>query len=184
MFADDTNLLTKESSRVPIEQLLEKTFLEWSERVHPDKYERLHAGGITSETYTAAARFLGAWIQANGKHDKDTKRRLQKANLVWRRFFKQIGRVSVDDKHLGLLVRSTVEACLLFACESRTSSRRQLQQYQSFMNKVTLGLCQQRKIEMHEKQIPMQDLRKRLSIDPVEISIGWRQLQFIGHQAR
>eukprot|EP00959_Pyramimonas_sp_CCMP1952_P127814 2673338-Pyramimonas_sp.AAC.1 len=73
-------------------------------------------------------------------------------------------------------------ARLLFGCESRTFSKYEPKEHQAFVNKCTLGLLRQRRIAMSSDRKTMQDLRKALNLDAIEIYIDWRCLQFLGHQ--
>ena len=140
MLADDTNLVDRKSRQKQFEELLEEVLQDWSEKVHPAKYERLLTTGEKEKGFVDAARFLGAWAEARGKHTTDTEKRLKKAEVAWRQLYKQVGRIAVDDKSLGLLASMTVIATMLFRCESRAFLQNELKRYRVFTNKV-MGLC-------------------------------------------
>eukprot|EP00959_Pyramimonas_sp_CCMP1952_P305913 6401441-Pyramimonas_sp.AAC.1 len=117
LFADDTNMIISATDREAAEHLLEETLRAWGQEVAPEKYERINTGEVEeseAELYSSAVRFLGAWVQANGKRDRDNQERLSRASIVWRKVYRQIPRWGLAPLTLGRLVKATVLAALLY----------------------------------------------------------------------
>mmetsp|Transcript_102993 Transcript_102993/g.296578 ORF Transcript_102993/g.296578 Transcript_102993/m.296578 type:complete len:1838 (+) Transcript_102993:1524-7037(+) len=184
LFADDTTLVTRESGWEAVEELLLTTLARWGEDVHPGKTERLRAGSPADEQFSSHARFLGGWLAADGSQSEDTRRRIAAAERIWRRLFQQLPRLRLSPSMLGLVIRCTVVACMMYGLEARAVHGEHLRQMQCFMNKVVMGLSGQRRREMHDDQLTLQDLRRRFGLDLVSTTLAWHQQRFIGHLAR
>ena len=74
--------------------------------------------------------------------------------------------------------------CLLYVCERRTFSGRQLSKYQTFLNRIAFSIGSQRRRTMSEDQLTLADLRNRCGLDPLRHIIDTRQLQYLGHLSR
>ena len=87
-------------------------------------------------------------------------------------------------KDKGIVVKATVVNCLLFGCERRAFSSRQLADYQRLLNRITFAICSQRRRTMSDDQVTLADLRKKCGLLRVRRMIEYRQLQYLGHLAR
>eukprot|EP00435_Cladocopium_sp_Y103_P008934 s3945_g2.t1 len=186
LFADDTTGLTRLSQLSDFEDDMATALREFAERLHPGKTHRLLAGRPPTPTsaFDEAVRFLGIWLQWDGKHDRDTHERLAAAQRLWNKLHPQLQRLGLTPKAKGMLIQSTVLNCLLYGCERRSFSGRQLVKYQTFLNRVTFSICSQRRRTMSEDQVTLADLRVKCGLLPVRHVIETRQLQYLGHLAR
>jgi hypothetical protein len=212
LFADDTTLLGRLRQREQLEQLAVETLAAWGEKVHTGKLERLLLGhrliparrrrlrgktanvqGQTPEQrlreahpvpFVDHARFLGCWVSRDGKNQADTDHRIKQATKIWGRMFRQLRRLKLDQKHMGMVLRATVESSLLFGMEARAVHSEDIRSLQKFMNTVVMGATGTRRRDMHDAHLTLQDLRKRLGMDRVGICITWRQMRWLGHVAR
>ena len=188
LFADDTNMMTRARVRAETEGILESTMEAWGQKIAPQKYERLHVGNRFKEEeshlYNESVRFLGAWLSGDGKFDRDTEERLNRAKAVWRRIFAQLPRWGLKPITLGRLVSSTVLATLLYGMEARLVTAPQLKKMETFWNKVVQGLGCQRIRDMRAQRVTMADIRRKFSLRTIRVYLGERKLRFVGHVAR
>ena len=186
LFADDTTGLTRFSQLTNFEEDMASSLRDFAERLHPGKTHRLVAGKPppAGGGYDDAVKFLGVWLQWDGKHDRDTQERLLSAQKLWHKLHPQLQRLGLSSKHKGQLVQSTVVNCLLYGCERRSFSGKQLSRYQTFLSRITFNICQQRRKTMSEDQLTLADLRKKCGLVPVRHLVETRQLQYLGHLAR
>jgi len=186
LFADDTTGLTRSSQLEDFETDMATSLRDFAERLHPGKTHRLVAGKPPSAggAFDDAVRFLGVWLQWDGKHDRDTHERLIAAQRLWHKLHPQLQRLGLDPKCKGRLVQATVVNCLLYGCERRSFSGKQLSKYQIFLNRITFSICSQRRRTMSEDQVTLADLRNKCGLLPIRHIIDTRQLQYLGHLAR
>ena len=62
--------------------------------------------------------------------------------------------------------------------------KKEIKRMQTFVNHCTLGMLNVRQRHMHDDQVTMVDLRRRLGIPSVAVAIRLRQLRWLGHIAR
>ena len=186
LFADDTTGLTRLTQLDNFENDMAASLRDFAERLHPGKTHRLVAGKPPSAggAFDEAVRFLGVWLQWDGKHDRDTHERLVAAQRIWYKLHPQLQRLGLDPRCKGRLIQATVVNCLLYGCERRSFSSKQLSKYQTFLNRITFSICLQRRKTMSEDQLTLADLRNKCGLLPVRHIIDTRQLQYLGHLAR
>ena len=186
LFADDTTGLTRRSQLASFEEDMATCLRDFAEKLHPGKMHRLLAGQppTAGGAFTDAVRFLGVWLQWDGKHDRDTYERLQAAQKLWHKLHAQLQRLGLDPKCKGRLIQATVVNCLLYGCERRTFSGKQMTKYQTFINRITFSICSQRRKTMSDDQVTLADLRKKCGLLPLRHIIESRQLHYLGHLAR
>ncbi|CAE7804986.1 unnamed protein product [Symbiodinium sp. CCMP2592] len=186
LFADDTTGLTRLSHLDAFEKDMQDALELYEEKLHPGKTHRLRAGHLPGprSKFDDAVRFLGVWLQWDGGHDRDTHERLTAASRVWGQLSRQLPRLGLAVWQKGQVVNATVVNCLLFGCERRTYTSKQLSKFQSFLNRITFLICGQRRRTMSDDQLTLADLRKKCGILPVRHVIETRQLQYLGHLAR
>jgi hypothetical protein len=191
LFADDTSVFQKLTKFRDTEATLQQVLARWGEDLHSGKTERLPLGVTpetaarhTGEVWQDAVRFLGAWLANDSSCSRDSKERLKAAKRVWNKLCRQTGRLNLPCRTLGLLFTAAVEGSLLYACEVRTYSAKEIQEYQVFLNGCTLRLTNQRRRDMHEQHVTMVDCRKKLGTLPVATSIGFRRLAWLQRLAK
>ena len=130
------------------------------------------------------AKFLGAMLSADGGHDEDTKHRGKAARRIWAKLAPQLPRLGIPNKKLGMVLRSTVGNCMLYAHECRMVSGQQMHKCKVTFNKAVRGTLHQRIRSMHDDQVTMANLYQQLELRSIESEIDWMQQRFIGHTAR
>ena len=185
LFADDTTLITRRSRASDIENLAVQTLADWGQTVHPRKTERVVIQTAPPpQGCEHHLRFLGAWLEPDGRTGADTDHRLSKAKSLWRKVYAQLPRLGLSPSVQARLAQATVVASLLYGCETRPCSAREIRKYQTVLNTVSFGLLRQRRRTMQADKRTMSDLRKTLKMDTVFNMIGARALRFLGHIAR
>ena len=154
LFADDATGLTRLSHLDAFEADMQNALELYKEQLHPGKTHRLHAGhrpGPRSK-FDDAVRFLGVWLQWDGGHDRNTHERLAAASRVWGQLSRQLPRLGLTVWKKGPVVNATVVNCLLFGCERRTYTGKQLDlqvsdlsQPYHFLNLWTAKACNVRR---------------------------------------
>eukprot|EP00959_Pyramimonas_sp_CCMP1952_P397340 8325260-Pyramimonas_sp.AAC.1 len=110
-------------------------------------------------------------MQGGGGRDVDTQKRLEAAGKLWARVCRQLPRLGLSDKQVGHIIRATVETCLFWSCETRAFASKHIKSYQTFLNRVVRGATRQRLSTMSDDRVTMADLRKRLGMRPVSVTI-------------
>eukprot|EP00972_Heterocapsa_arctica_P000807 113349-Heterocapsa_arctica.AAC.1 len=135
MFADDTTLIARQKDQPEMEKLLVKVLRDWGETVHPTKTERIQAGGRDPSTINAGdenhclkeTKLLGSWLDEYCLNDKDSAVRLAAAQKLWGKVYSQLPRLGLSLLTQGKLIKATVFACLLYGCEVRSFTSKQIQ---------------------------------------------------------
>ena len=190
LFADDSSAVMHINDFVLGEDLLNETFAWWGEDIHADKTERLAFGvsaaemsTISDRSWTNTLKFLGAWFSHDMDMDCDSDKRMTKSRILWSRLYKQVNRLGLPLKTLGCLYTSVVLGSLLYGCECRAFTKKQIATYQTWCNKHVFGLLGQKRLDMHTEQKTMSDLRKKLGILPISTTIGIRRLRLLHRMA-
>ena len=142
-FADDTNMLHRESVAARRRTSLTKHMEQWGATVHPDKWQHLRCrrspslreldkGKIPESIplnpeeealrdenmeWDTAIEMVGSWLAENGDNTRDLSERLRKARKVWYILCKQLPGLRLNHSWSIKLWQSTVMACLLYGCE-------------------------------------------------------------------
>ncbi|CAK0831872.1 unnamed protein product, partial [Prorocentrum cordatum] len=188
-FADDTSLLHREDFRAQILELTTRVLAVFGETVHPGKTESVAFGRHTPgeppipDDCVRAAKLLGSWFDSLNDMADDSYHRLEKAKRIWWRLYKQLPRLRLSTKHVRQVLQSSVVGSLLYACETRAFSQRELDQYQVFLDRVVRNATHTKMTDMKGTRT-MTDVRKGFGIDSVRIMVGSRQLRYAGHGAR
>ena len=97
-FADDTTILGEPDELVVAEGILAQTMLDWEERVHPGKTERLRLSGNGRSPFDVRApgeasevRNVGGWISERGDNKKDTAQKVSRGFEIVRKTAKAWG---------------------------------------------------------------------------------------------
>ena len=167
---------------------------KWGEELHPGKTERVplglsvqdaaHLARVDPQTLNTEAKLLGAWITHDASQSVDTAKRTQRAKQLWSKLWKQAHRLTLPAKTLGKLFESAVMSTMLYSAECRAFTKQEIKRMQTFVNHCTLGMLNVRQRRMHDEEVTMVDLRRRLGIPSVTVAIGVRQLRWLGHVAR
>ena len=193
LFADDTTALARLQHASRLEALLVQSFADWHEKVHTGKTHRLaflppgaSLPPKVKNLYDKTVKLLGAHFQQDGGMDMDTAKRLKAAGAVWAKINAQLPRLGwpFQTKMTGMVLRSTVEASLLYGCEVRTYNSREHTRMRVFMNTDVRGSLRQRLLTMHDDQVTMVDLWQKLGLNDLRLTVEIRQLRYLGHVAR
>ena len=184
LFADDTTALCRQSQVQTIETLAAKVLKAWGETIHPDKTERILLNQTIPDNFAESLKFLGVVFDCKGGVIHDTKNRLNRANILWKKVYSQLPRLGLGLSVQSKLVQATVLASLLYGCETRPFSQADIRKYQVFQNRMVFGLTRQRKRNMQTDQVTLSDLRQQLGLPTVAALIGRRKLTFLGHIMR
>lgn len=122
------------------EEDMKASLAEFAERLHPGKTHRLKCGSPPprGDAFSDAVKFLGIWLQADGKHDRGAHERLVAAQKLWGKLSPRLQRLGLTPKAKGMLINSTVVNCLLYGCERRPFTNKQLKKYQTFLSTESL----------------------------------------------
>ncbi|CAK0848791.1 unnamed protein product [Prorocentrum cordatum] len=173
-FADDANLVTKQTCAKAVEKQAIDILASIGETAHQGKTERVAIGKKgTALPWMAAAQRI---------RPKDPRQPATSGDL----FIENCRDWGFhDDYERRCACRATVYAALLFGAEIRAFSQTELDQYRSFLNRVLRGVSYDSRAKFGtlrdmEGQYTMVDIRLSTGLGDVETMIVKKQLGYIG----
>ena len=166
-FADDTTAVGKLKDKEMIDQCIQRVFADHAEKVHPGKSEWM-AMGMKQDTSTLGdglskhVRLLGRWVDMDGGVEKDNAERKTAARMTWLRLKDAVLRAKISLKTKGRIIKATVIATLLYGSEARFFRKKDVAEYQNFVDRVCRALVlssPKQTIRRMEGKVTMQDLR-------------------------
>ena len=204
-FADDTNMLHRESVAARRRTFLTKHMEQWSATFHPDNWQHLRCRrsptlgeldkwkfpesiplnfeeeALRDENmeWDTAIEMVGSWLAENGDNTRDLSERLRKARKVWYILCKQLRGLRLNHSWSIKLWQSTVMACLLYGCEVQFFSAKQFEVLRRLVGRCLRGLL---RVEIEEMKVvqTMTDVRKRVKVEDVAVQIHRRALRWLG----
>ena len=134
-----------------------------------------------------SVRVLGAMVDMDGGARKDTTTRIEAASQSCGKLKRPLLRAGLTLKAKGQIVQAVIVSSLLYACEARAFLQTQVQQYQTFIDRVIRGVvfsCNKITLANMEGRYRMQDLRNMVGISALNVQIEKRQLAYLGHLGR
>lgn len=199
LFAHDMTFLCRGRCIETLEEVMIRALQDWGSAAHRGKLERIRFGRArppvrrrTTKKSKAEAelecqesvRFLGCWLQPNGRHTEDIEKRVAAAGRVWHRLRPQLRRLSAPKKMLGQVIRSVVHGAALYGLETRYVPPQDMQQLQAFQSNVVFGALSIRRRDMSGSRRTLGDLRKHLVLMTISGEGGVWQLPWAVHVAR
>ena len=191
-FADDTTAVGKLKDKEMIDQCIQRVLADHAEKVHPGKREWM-AMGMKQDTSTLGdglskhVRLLGGWVDMDGGVEKDNVERKKAARMTWLRLTDAVLRAKISLKTKGRIIKATVIATLLYGSEARFFRKKDVAEYQNFVDRVCRALVfstTKLTIRRMEGKVTMQDLRNMVGFPMIEEMITRRQYQYLGHLGR
>ena len=202
-FADDTNLVHRQSVADSRRELVTTILKDWGEIVHPGKWQHMAAQRDNTDPlaeadlpeqeeaqeqifWDKAVEVLGSWVSADGSIERDLFERLKKARKLWYQLYRRLPKLGLTTRQKGMVIQATVEACLLYGCEVMVHTTIHLDIMQRFMNRVVRALTLSAKLTIKDMKgkLTQTDLRLQTGLDAIAVRIADRTLGFLGHVAR
>lgn len=199
-FADDTGILGEEAEVRVAEGIFIQTLLDWEEKAHPGKTERLRLSGRGRQPYDVrqvgeveVARHVGGWISERGDNHKDTSKKINRGFEVARKTAKAWG---VGSKHgrggnSGLNITSrlqTMKGLLMPTLTGFARSRswtegelKQLQRVAKYAVRRCMGMDVWLMRDVHVSDDMMYDMSGWEQVGDI---IRRQTLHWLGHVAR
>ena len=131
------------------------------------------------------AEILGSWVGSQTQ-DRDTVNRVQKANKLWLVVYRRIPHLHMTPKQKGMVIQATVVASLLYGCETKYHSAKDIETLRRFMNRIIRGLTltETYTVRHMEGRETMTDLRLKTGLMDIKAIIMRRTLGFLARTAR
>ena len=120
--------------------------------------------------------------------EKDLEERLKRGRKAWWITKKRLRGSKLSKTGQARVVEASVEATVLFDCQARTWSLRELKRVQSFMDSCYQNVWSRKRgpplMQMQEERKKMEDVRRELGVKSVRWKVERRVLERIGHVMR
>ena len=101
---------------------------------------------------------------------------------------KRLRRTKLSRRCQAKVVEASVESTVLFDCQARTWTRKELKRLQVFLDKCYRSVWSNRRgpplMQMQEEGMKMEDVRRKLGVKSVRWKVEKRVLERIGHVMR
>ena len=191
-FADDTNMIHRESKADERRAALTQTLADWGETVHPDKWQHMRCSKRDEgregmeDFWQRSIEMLGSWLTEDGSVEKEIAERIAKARKLWGLVYRRLPKLGLTTKQKGSVVQACIISSLLYGCEVIGHSSKHLDVMQRFVGRIIRAITMSSSLTIRDMKghITQTDLRLRTGIDTVRVMIINRTLGFLGHVAR
>ena len=180
LFADDTTVVGCGEELERGVAKVKEVMGRFEEKNNDDKEEVLEFGSSESGRIRMLGSFMG-WKE-------DVEERLKRGRKAWWVTKKRLRGAKISRRCQARVVEASVEATLLFDCQARTWTSRELRRLQSFMDGCYRSVWSKKGkaplMQMQEEHMKMEDVRRELGVRSVRWKVEKRVLERIGHVMR